>query len=264
MPTKPNSSGREQEYDPEDGKYSGGASADEKSPRSAFSSFGKNPDPDKRRKLEIVLRENPAYDKTAVWIRTEEDIKTFDEILARTDEESQQAGDWSYDDWTKKDAEEAFKKGYVTVYSSKPIKQGTFVTPSLQEAHEYSGESKPYSKKVPFDEVAWIDGEQGQYTGSTKVETLAGEDRYSFMSKATPVWMKKQYSMPYKVFNLQSLNSAKFQKFKEAFGDVPIEQTYLLPADYVESVLSGKEKADPSKIAGFYESKKLTGFGRKK
>jgi len=269
MPTKPNFGGQQQPYVPSNGEYSqGGGSSASKGQAggktAAFATFGRKPDPDKQRKLEIILRENPAYDETATWIRKVEDIYDYSEILSRSDEESRREGDWSYEDWTKKDAEKAFRKGFVTVYSSKPIKAGTFVTPSLEEAHEYSGDQKPYSKKVSFDEIAWLDGEQGQYTGKTTVDTIANEDRYSFLSKATPVWMKKGPSRPYKAFNIQTLNLPRFQAFKQAFSGVPLEQTYLLPQAYVDGVLAGQIEVDPETVASFYDGKKsaFANFGR--
>ena len=60
-------------------------------------------------------------------------------------------------------AEDAVKNGKVTVYSSYPIGNGVFVTPSRMEAESYSANGKVYSKTVNVDDVAWIDPTQGQY-----------------------------------------------------------------------------------------------------
>ena len=49
------------------------------------------------------------------------------------------------------------------VYSSHPIKNGTFVTPSKMEAMSYASSDKVYSKVVSLYDVAWIDPTQGQY-----------------------------------------------------------------------------------------------------
>ena len=51
----------------------------------------------------------------------------------------------------------------IVVYSSHPIKNGTFVTPSKMEATSYASSDKVYSKVVSLYDVAWIDPTQGQY-----------------------------------------------------------------------------------------------------
>ena len=56
------------------------------------------------------------------------------------------------------------------MYSSYPIKNGTFVTPSKMEAMSYAGSNKVYSKVVSLDDVAWIDPTQGQYAKTNIVE----------------------------------------------------------------------------------------------
>ena len=62
--------------------------------------------------------------------------------------------------------------------------QGTFVTPSLIQAHAYAGGSftkrngefvfpgdeHVYSKRVPLHYVAWISGDEGMYAGETPSE----------------------------------------------------------------------------------------------
>lgn len=58
---------------------------------------------------------------------------------------------------------DALEKGSIRVYSSYPIKDGIFVTPSIMEAQSYSGDGKVYSKIVNLNDVAWIDPTQGQY-----------------------------------------------------------------------------------------------------
>ena len=91
-----------------------------------------------------------------VGIRTLEDVKTFGEVL--NDEESFEWGDFS-----REQAKEAFKKGTITVYSSKDIKNGTFVSTSYQQALEYAGQNKNkvHSKEVSIYDVAWINGDEG-------------------------------------------------------------------------------------------------------
>ena len=50
------------------------------------------------------------------------------------------------------------------MYSSKPIVPGAFVTPSQQEAKNYSG-GDVFEKLVGTDEIAWIDALKGMFTG---------------------------------------------------------------------------------------------------
>lgn len=114
----------------------------------------------KQKQLDIILKNNPVYDDYHTWIRSIDDIKTLEETL--------NDGDWAdYDefnpDLTKQDIEDAINTGKITVYSSYPIEQGIFVSPSRMEAESYSANGKIYSKKVEINDVAWIDPTQGQY-----------------------------------------------------------------------------------------------------
>lgn len=109
----------------------------------------------KDEQLQIILSTNPAEDEIHTWIRSVDDILTFDEIWA----------DGIYDvtpDFTEKDIEQVLKSGKVTVYSSKPIENGTFVTPSKLEGASYSGDETIYTADVDVTDVAWIDESQGQ------------------------------------------------------------------------------------------------------
>ena len=117
----------------------------------------------KRRQLDIILSSNPADDEDRpyhTWIRGESDIKTYREAL--------EADGFTLDDdltpdYTSKDLRRDLQSGTMTVYSSKPIRQGIFVTPSKMEAANYAGDGRVYSKEVPISDVAWIDPLQGQY-----------------------------------------------------------------------------------------------------
>ena len=57
------------------------------------------------------------------------------------------------------------KDGTITVYSSYPINNGTFVSTSYIQAQEYAGgkNGKVYSKTIPLTDIAWINGDEGQY-----------------------------------------------------------------------------------------------------
>lgn len=110
----------------------------------------------KEKQLEIILKTNPMQDEYHTGIRTVEDIKTFEEVI--NDDES-----FVYGDFSKEDAIKALEKGKVTVYSSRPIENGNFVSTSKNMARDYAGSGKIYSKEVPLTEVAWINGDEGQY-----------------------------------------------------------------------------------------------------
>ncbi len=118
---------------------------------------------DKKKQLEIILATNPAEDDLHTWIRSVEDILTFEELFP----------DGLYDitpDFTVSDIQEALNTGKITVYSSKPIENGNFVTPSKLEAASYSGDETIYTADVEVADVAWIDESQGQIATDKKVD----------------------------------------------------------------------------------------------
>lgn len=133
----------------------------------------------KQKQLNIINKTNPMLDDYHTGIRNIEDIKTLQETI--------QDNEWSdYDefnpDLTRADLEDAIETGKITVYSSYPIKQGVFVSPSYMEAESYSGDGKVYSKEVNIKDVAWIDPTQGQYANTnskysmTNVNNITGDD----------------------------------------------------------------------------------------
>lgn len=113
----------------------------------------------------IIQKTNPMLDDYHTGIRSPKEIKTFDETI--NDEESFEWGDFS-----REDAKKALEEGKVTIYSSYPIENGVFISTSKVQAEEYAGGpgNKVYSKKVPLQEVAWINGDEGQYA---KVNNIA-------------------------------------------------------------------------------------------
>ncbi len=118
----------------------------------------------KQQQNEIIQNSNPVNDAYHTWIRTEKDIKTFKEALNDADyKEYFEAGENFDDSYTAEMAKKALETGKITVYSSNPIEQGTFISPSKMEAQSYSGTGKIYSKEVKLTDVAWIDPTQGQY-----------------------------------------------------------------------------------------------------
>ena len=130
---------------------------------------------EKREQFEIIQKNNPMQDDYHVGIRSPKDIKTWQEAMK--DDES-----FSWGDFSKEDAEKALKSGEITIYSSYDIKQGTFVSTSKIQAEEYAGGkgSKIYERKVPLNEVAWINGDEGQYA---KVSSSSSTKNFSSMSR---------------------------------------------------------------------------------
>ena len=119
----------------------------------------------KKKQLEIIEKVNPAPNTYSAWVRSVEDIKTLSETL----EDSEWA---DYDefnpDLSRDMIEEAIESGQITVYSSYPIEQGVFVSPSYMEAESYSGTGKVYEKTVNIEDVAWLDPTQGMYANTTE------------------------------------------------------------------------------------------------
>ena len=113
----------------------------------------------KQKQLDVINKSNPAPNSYQTWVRSVDDIKT----LAETLEDSDWQDETINPDLTRTDIENAIAKGKITVYSSYPISQGVFVSPSRMEAESYSGNGKVYEKTVDIQDVAWIDPTQGQY-----------------------------------------------------------------------------------------------------
>jgi len=122
---------------------------------------------DKQKQFELITNGNPFNSELGnhTWIKDVSDIKTYEEVWQ---EEGEIYG--ITPDFSEKDAINALNSGRIVVYSSYPIKNGTFVTPSKMEAMSYAGSNKVYSKVVSLDDVAWIDPTQGQYAKTNIVE----------------------------------------------------------------------------------------------
>lgn len=118
----------------------------------------------KQQQLDIINKTNPAPNSYNTWIRDISDIRSAEEVFNVQDN--------MYEDWTINDMKISLKSGLVTVYSSKPIRNGVFVTPSKMYAQEYAGGkgTKVYSKIVPLKDVAWIDEGEGQYAKIKNIE----------------------------------------------------------------------------------------------
>ena len=113
----------------------------------------------KEAQLELILRENSMQDNYHTGIRSVKDINTAEEAFRQAIED----GEGTNPDFTTDMMEDSLRSGHVTVYSSGPIKKGSFITPSRMMANDYAGGGRIYSKRVPLKEVAWIDDAEGQY-----------------------------------------------------------------------------------------------------
>ncbi len=130
----------------------------------------------KKKQFEIIKNTNPMWDDYHVGIRSAEDIRTWDDVL-KLDDESE--GQFVWGDFSREDALRALEENSITVYSSYPIKNGTFVSTSYIQAREYAGgrsDSKVYSKTVTLNDVAWINGDEGQYAALDKDMSLNIEE----------------------------------------------------------------------------------------
>lgn len=125
-----------------------------------------------KQQFEIINKYNPAPNSYQTWIRGAAEIKSFEETLKDSDFEGWKTEGFD-ESYSARNAEFALKSGKITVYSSHPIKQGVFVTPSPMEAKSYSADGKIYSKEVFLDEVAWIDPTQGQYANVEEYKLLS-------------------------------------------------------------------------------------------
>ncbi|MBR1850087.1 MAG: hypothetical protein IJ789_01810 [Bacteroidales bacterium] len=117
----------------------------------------------KAAQLREVVGKNPMEDSYHRGIRSIDDIKTMDEAVKEREREMD--GDdmlSAYPDVSDEMLRVAQESGRITVYSSKPIENGVFVTPSRMQAEEYAGGGRVYSAEVETRNVAWLDVDEGQ------------------------------------------------------------------------------------------------------
>jgi hypothetical protein len=113
----------------------------------------------KSKQLSIILATNPMLDDYHVGIRKVEDVKTLEEIV-----NSNEPDDLiTTPDWTIDDIMYSIESKQVTIYSSYPIENGVFVSPSKMIALSYSGNGRVFSKRVNIADIAWIDSSEGQF-----------------------------------------------------------------------------------------------------
>lgn len=126
--------------------------------------IGENAPADRKAaQFDIIQQSNPFDAELGdhTWIKSADDILTYPEAI-----DNFGGVEDVTPDFRAADVQAALDNGEVTVYSSYPIEQGNFVTPSRMEAQSYAGDgAQVYSRRVPLSDVAWIDEVQGQYTG---------------------------------------------------------------------------------------------------
>ena len=171
-------------------------------------------------RAKIVKDNNHVGDDYHAWIRDESDIKTFKQAY-----DDDGGGDLA-PDFTEAMAKKAIDSGEITVYSSKPIKAGNFVTPSKMEAKSYAGSGKIYEEKLNLNDISWIDGLQGQVTRNKDIhpyETFDVNPNETIVSKDDMVNLSKELEKKY-ILKDGSINEAAVRKEAEPF----IEKEYSL------------------------------------
>ncbi|MDR0824949.1 MAG: hypothetical protein LBN74_07620 [Prevotella sp.] len=138
----------------------------------------------KEKQLSTILRYNPAPNGHNTWVRSVDDIQTAREAF----KETLDSNDNMYPDFTADDMQRALDDGEITMYSSKPIKEGVFITPSFSNAKDYAGGGNVYSKTVKLTDVAWIDESEGQYAPVQFMATKDGEV-YGFVTPEGVVYL---------------------------------------------------------------------------
>jgi len=89
----------------------------------------------KEKQFAIIQASNPMKDDIHTGIRSADEILTAEEAFSPLIE----SGDEASPDFTAADMADALKSGQITVYSSYPITNGVFVTPSRMMAEDYAG-----------------------------------------------------------------------------------------------------------------------------
>ena len=142
----------------------------------------------KQAQFDLLQKTNPMLDDYHTGIRKPEEIKTLQEVIKHHDPDE----DFVYPDFELKDAQKAMDNGKITIYSSYPIKEGVFVSPSKMMVQDYAGGREVYSKEVDLKDIGWINGDEGNYLPVNNREDLK---------------FQKQQSINYELANKQDLLS---------------------------------------------------------
>lgn len=191
----------------------------------------------KNKQLDIINKSNPMLDEIHTGIRSVDDIKTAQEAF----QESIDNNENPTEDFTVNDIQNSLKAGKITVYSSYPIENGVFVTPSKMQAKSYSGTGKVYSKEVLLDDVAWIDSFEGQYA---KVETVKEEKEEKLPEKKTEISELQPVAKQEVPKSEQKIETVKQKKenIRSEFGN----NSYEILKNYIDH--SGEELIDYDRL----------------
>ena len=207
-------------------------------------------------RAKIVKDNNPVGDDYHAWIRGENDIKTFKQAY-----DDDGGGDLA-PDFTEAMAKKAIDSGEITVYSSRPIKAGSFVTPSKMEAKSYAGSGKIYEEKLNLNDISWIDGLQGQVTRNKDIhpyETFDVNPDETIVSKDDMINLSKELEKKY-ILKDGSINETAVRKEAEPF----IEKEYSLE-NFKAEFPNGKIDTPIGEVAvSNYQFEKLNFKGREK
>lgn len=210
----------------------------------------------------IIQTANPVQDDYHTWIRSADEIKTFEETLNDPD----WIGADFAPDYTWDMAQNALKNGEITVYSSYPIgTMGGFVTPSKMEAESYAGSGTIYEDTVKLNDVAWIDPTQGQYAptsdfdayldGTTNAKTV--DVTYDDFGNLIPLSQRFDTSNPDRRFSQGSsfdklLRDAGYTQEADALQKAAKKYgTIQPPARSVREVPIPKQVSEGSKVSKF-------------
>lgn len=209
----------------------------------------------KQRQLEIINDTNPMLDDYHTGIRSEDDIKTMREAIEKARSEAEKYGDetWSaYPDITNEMLDEALRSGKITVYSSKPIVNGNFVTPSRMQASDYAGGGRIYSKTVNIDDVAWINTDEGQYANTDN--EASGNIRFRFIGEQGAARLDAAEEATTRLDNLSTA-----RRMEQAYNDKKARIDKLRDSKTVE--ITGEE-IEPSDDLKQYKKNALE-YGKK-
>lgn len=137
-----------------------------RTPKGSYPQYKQSGIDNKQKQLDIILKTNPMQDDYHVGVRELSDIRSSEEVFGEDNFEELNP------DFTVDMAQEALESGFITVYSSKPIELGGFVSSSQMMAKDYAGRGKVYSKEVPINDVAWIDEAEGQYAPASEYDNI--------------------------------------------------------------------------------------------
>ena len=207
-------------------------------------------------RAKIVKDNNPVGDDYHAWIRNENDIKTFKQAY-----DDDGGGDLA-PDFTEAMAKQAIDSGEITVYSSKPIKAGSFVTPSKMEAKSYAGSGEIYEEKLKLNDVSWLDALQGQVTRNKDIhphETFDVNPDETIVSKDDMINLSKELEKKY-ILKDGSINETTVRKEAEPF----IEKEYSLE-NFKAEFPNGKVDTPIGEVnISSFQLKKLELKGREK